>query len=458
MTTTANSTPTGFPKFDTNAISSSVPTNTVQSPVMSPAPYSSQAPVTPTVTGPSVGSIAPPSPDITTLYNPTNGTTTQKQADATYTDKLLSAVSSTGSVPSTDITKGTSFTTAGAKRSANETALQQYLDQQKAFQDKYLAAIQPTAEETALQKRVNELKTQAGLNQEQALLSGETSSFAGGEAQRVARTDALKLAGAAEALQALQGQRENTLKQLQYLQSTNDGSFKTQLEIQKLQNEVSGIDKQAQDTFFNLQQSNPDVPYNYDATKTPTENLNEFRKLVAAKPTELSAANRQSRITSIVGQYDNEPVVKEYNTIAQQVETIKNAGKTPTDDIQRIYAFAKVMDPGSAVREGEYGTIQKYSTALLERAGLNAKRIVWNEGFLTDESRKFILDTLNNRLATSEKSFKNITSQYNKKIEEAKSGDVGGSVVDYSGGYTSSIKPTSGTIVKTKVGDINTDW
>lgn len=283
MTTTANSTPTGFPKFDTNAISSSVPTNTVQSPVMSPAPYSSQAPVTPTVTGPSVVSIAPPSPDITTLYNPTNGTTTQKQADATYTDKLLSAVSSTWSVPSTDITKGTSFTTAGAKRSANETALQQYLDQQKAFQDKYLSAITPTAEETALQKRVNELKTQAGLNQEQALLSGETSSFAGGEAQRVGRTDALKLAGAAEALQALQVQRENTLKQLQYLQSTNDGSFKTQLEIQKLQNEVSGIDKQAEQALGNLL-AKPEyagVEFTQDPTKTPSENLQAFRKLIS---------------------------------------------------------------------------------------------------------------------------------------------------------------------------------
>lgn len=443
---TANSTPTGAPSFNSAGVSAAVPTN-------SSTLATTNAVMTPQVQAPA--STVTPSPE--SMYSPTYGTSTQKKADAIYTDKIINSVSGNTPVPSTDITGGTTPAAAGAKRTTNESLLQSYFDQQKAFQDKYLSAIQPTQEELALQKRVNELKTQAGLNQEQALGSGETSSFAGGEAQRVARTDALKLAGAAEALQALQGQRDNTLKQLQYLQSTNDGSFKTQLEIQKLQNEVSGIDKQAQDTFFNIAQTEG-LDVQYDPSKTATENLSAIQQARAAKPTALSAANQQSRINSIVGQYDNEPIVKEYNTIAQQVETLRNAGTAPTDDMQRIYAFAKVMDPGSAVREGEYSTIQKYSTALLERAGLNAKRIVWNQGFLTDESRKFILNTLENRLATSEKAYKNVTNQYKKKIEDAKTGEVGGSVVDYSGGYTQKTPQTGGAIIKTKVGDINTNW
>lgn len=451
-TQTANSTASGLPAFNSGSMSTSVPTNSVQSPVMIPNVVQSVAPT-----------ITTPNPQV--MYNPQNGTNTQGVADATYTKKILDSASTTGTIPSTDVTSGTTYTSANATRSTNEALLKEYLANQKSFQDKYLSAITPSSEETALQKRVAELKTQAGLNQEQALNSGETSSFAGGEAQRVGRTDALKLAGASEALQALQGQRDNTLKQLQYLQSTNDGSLKTQLEIQKLTNEVSGIDKQAQDTFFNLQQSNPSVDYTYDSTKTPTENLNEFRKLVASQPDTVSTAKQQQTVSQIVGQFDNEPVVKNYNVVAEGYQFAKNLADKPkltsADNIGLIYAFAKAMDPGSVVREGEYATVQKYAQSWAESFGFNVQRVLTNKEFLTKEAITNLVSTMDAKYAASEQSYRNIESEYNRKINEAKSGAVAGSLTDYSKGYTPSAggtpKTTTGTgkIYKTKYGDID---
>jgi hypothetical protein len=32
-----------------------------------------------------------------------------------------------------------------------------------------------------------------------------------------------------------------------------------------------------------------------------------------------------------------------------------------------VYAFAKIMDPESVVREGEYETVKKYSQSLLSK-------------------------------------------------------------------------------------------
>lgn len=164
-------------------------------------------------------------------------------------------------------------------------------------------------------------------------------------------------------------------------------SFKTRLEIQKLQKEI--------------------------ATKT--------------LPTTIA-----SKVQTIASQFGNETAVKSYQVSAEAIDAVQNAGTSPTDDIQRIYAFAKVMDPNSVVREGEYKTVQDYSTALLQRTGLKAKRVFTNSGFLTQEARNFLLETLQNRLKSSEKSYDNIYSEYINRINKS-TGSVDGAeyLIDY---------------------------
>lgn len=144
-----------------------------------------------------------------------------------------------------------------------------------------------------------------------------------------------------------------------------------------------------------------------------------------------------TRVQTIAGQLDTEQAVKNYQIAAETLDAVKSAGVTPTDDIQRIYAFAKIMDPNSVVREGEYNTVQQYSTALLERTGLKAQRVFDNAGFLTTEARGFINTTLENRVASSKKAFDNIYTEYGRRINKI-TGDTDGTdyLTDYSRPFT----------------------
>ena len=143
-----------------------------------------------------------------------------------------------------------------------------------------------------------------------------------------------------------------------------------------------------------------------------------------------------SKVLQVSGQFDNEQVVKDYNTTATQVNYIESLGNLPTDDIARVYAFAKVMDPNSAVREGEYDTVQQYAQAVLQAAGLKAKRVFTNSGFLTDEARGFLQSTLRSRLKTQEKTYNNVYDEYGRRIDKITGGSDGKEyVTDYGKGY-----------------------
>ncbi len=153
-----------------------------------------------------------------------------------------------------------------------------------------------------------------------------------------------------------------------------------------------------------------------------------------------SAAQISASLNQIAGAFDNEAIVKQYNTIAETYNAVKSAGTSPTDDIQRIYAFAKIMDPNSAVREGEYKTVQDYSTSLLQRTGLKANRVFNNDGFLTDEARNFINTTLKGRLDSSYKDYQNVYSEYQRRQADVMAGK-GNTITDYSQAFN----PTTGS-------------
>ena len=160
----------------------------------------------------------------------------------------------------------------------------------------------------------------------------------------------------------------------------------------------------------------------------------------------------QATVRTIIGQFDNEQTVKNYQTSAEAIDALKTAGSSPTDDIQRIYAFAKVMDPNSVVREGEYKTIQDYSTALLERVGLKARRIFDNSGFLTQEARGFMLRTLQNRLSSSERAQKNIYNEYARRINKITGGtDCAEYLTDYSKPFVTQKQELPQQMVKNNV-------
>lgn len=164
---------------------------------------------------------------------------------------------------------------------------------------------------------------------------------------------------------------------------------------------------------------------------------NRKAKIAAAGVGDTGLSNATlTKVQNIAGQFDGEAIVKNYNTIAEQINFIQTLGTLPTDDIARVYAFAKVMDPNSVVRETEYKTVQDYSTALLERMGLRANRVFNNEGFLTDEARKFLSTTLETRLKASQKTYDNVAGEYARRINKI-TGKTDGKdyITDYTKGY-----------------------
>lgn len=155
------------------------------------------------------------------------------------------------------------------------------------------------------------------------------------------------------------------------------------------------------------------------------EDANRKKSIVAAGVAGLTPTQINSTVNSIAGSFDTEPLVKEYNTAKASLDTIKQIGaktKSPTDDMAFIYAFAKIMDPNSVVREGEYKTVQDYGQALVQKAGLNLKRITDNSNFLTEDAKTKMLDTLTAKVGTLEKAYRNVASEYQRQIDDAYSG------------------------------------
>ncbi len=136
----------------------------------------------------------------------------------------------------------------------------------------------------------------------------------------------------------------------------------------------------------------------------------------------LTPAQINTTVNSIAGAFDNEPIVKDFNTINRAVQTFNSLGNSATDDIQRVYTFAKIADPTSSVKEGEYDSIEKYSQALLQRSGLKVKRVFSATGILTPEARTAMSKTIQTSLTASQNSYNQVAKEYQRQIDDAYAG------------------------------------
>lgn len=62
---------------------------------------------------------------------------------------------------------------------------------------------------------------------------------------------------------------------------------------------------------------------------------------------------QQARVDKYALDFENEPIVKSFNTVMVQVDAFKNymQDDSGSSDQAMVYAFAKIMDPESVVRE-----------------------------------------------------------------------------------------------------------
>jgi len=167
----------------------------------------------------------------------------------------------------------------------------------------------------------------------------------------------------------------------------------------------------------------------YTGSFSQYQNEDANRKMSIAKAgvggMGLTPSQINTTVNSVAGAFDNEPIVKAYNTVQEGFQTINSIGvntKSPADDIAFIYAFAKIMDPNSVVREGEYNTIQKYAQTWANNFGFKAQRIFSNTNFLTASAKQKMLNALKPKVDTITKQYENLNSEYQRQIQDAYAG------------------------------------
>jgi hypothetical protein len=227
-----------------------------------------------------------------------------------------------------------------------------------------------------------------------------------------------------------------------------DARQKEALDQKKIENDRAYQEKKdILSTINNLAQQYP------DAAISPTDTLEQAQKKAARSPSfladqktassggadGLTPAQMNSTINSIAQTFDNEQIVKSYNIAQEGYQTVNSIGTkttSPADDIAFIYAFAKIMDPNSVVREGEYNTIQKYAQTWADNFGFTAKRIFSNTNFLSSDAKQKMLNALKPKINTLSAQYKNLQDEYNRRIEEVKGGGYN-TLPDYSKAFTS---------------------
>ena len=165
--------------------------------------------------------------------------------------------------------------------------------------------------------------------------------------------------------------------------------------------------------------------YQGDFGQWQTDEANRKAKAAGTGAGGLTPSQINSTVNQIAGNFDNEQIVKSYNVASEAFQTIKSIGtntKSPADDIAFIYAFAKIMDPNSVVREGEYNTIQRYAQTWADNFGFSAKRIFSNTNFLTADAKQKMLNALQPRITTLNKQYENLRKEYQRQVDDAYAG------------------------------------
>ncbi len=248
-----------------------------------------------------------------------------------------------------------------------------------------------------------------------------------------ARQDAQFLAGniysQAEAKQALQ--QDLIFKAIDIAENRVEAEQKLILELAKNQ----GTDKLLSPT----EAATLGVPYGTTESQAAGMGITPSKYNDQLTPTQIN-----SSVNAIAGAFDNEPIVKAYNTVQEGFQTINSIGvntSSPADDIAFIYAFAKIMDPNSVVREGEYNTIQKYAQTWADNFNFSAKRIFSNTNFLTADAKQKMLNALSPKVQTITGQYNNLYSEYQRQVNDAYGG-APRQITNYAGGTTGPV--TSG--------------
>ena len=181
-----------------------------------------------------------------------------------------------------------------------------------------------------------------------------------------------------------------------------------------------------------------------DASIDPT--LDAVRRLALQQAQDKANAPKpavdpqmQRRIDQKTRAFESLPIVKTVQKMAEGAafaQSLDPNTKNPADDMALIYAFAKTMDADSAVREGEYATVQKYAQSWADQFGFDVKRLFSNTQFLTPQARANMKATIVSRYKVGKSQYDNVRKSYASQINRMTgTGDGEDYLTDYGAGF-----------------------
>lgn len=138
--------------------------------------------------------------------------------------------------------------------------------------------------------------------------------------------------------------------------------------------------------------------------------------------------------------FQNNPIVKDYNTIIGQknsIDRVISNGVGGPADVNAIFSFMKALDPNSVVRESEYDKAA---------ASGNLFQGMWTKfngyfkdkgGFLPDNVREEFQNLINQRLIAKENEYNNVANQ-TREIVQRQGLNPNNVVIDFSQGVAPS--------------------
>lgn len=136
----------------------------------------------------------------------------------------------------------------------------------------------------------------------------------------------------------------------------------------------------------------------------------------AGPPAGFVSKAQAEREDAIRKEFRANQTVKDYETIMPILAAARAAGDTRLGDVNLVYAAAKMFDPGSVVREGEYGTVVSANNIPNWVAGhINA---LAGGGRLSAGARKELMAELDARAGAYEKNYQTLRGTYEKTVKD----------------------------------------
>lgn len=151
-------------------------------------------------------------------------------------------------------------------------------------------------------------------------------------------------------------------------------------------------------------------------TPNPQQPYDTRRAAAGAARDEYGAANapvetRFDRESSLRQQFDQRPEVRAYREVLPLYVSASRAEDTRAGDLNLIYAFGKMMDPGSVVREGEMVMVQG-SSPIAQRLQAIFDSEINSTGRINAATRRQLLSELSSRRHQLAESYNRARNQF----------------------------------------------